>query len=249
MYDGGSNTFSRSQRSHIKLITKHVKNIDKLTNSDISNLFHNLRTSKDKQPSDNYLISILRTIKKCNPSITKKPHQLNLQSERVSQESDVSIATKKIVTYLVKETYDLSQVIIDGTDHRSLIDAYIAILMITSTSITINDLYTMTIDEYNNLVRHKKIQKEKRVLCNVMFELAEPVIASLLTRRGEIDTSTRYNIERVISCSHNILNRAIKKLCEETAVFYKVDVKVLHSLGLKKFRFTNPNLLYNMISK
>ena len=72
---------SQSEKSHIKLVQKSVSDLTTINNSNIETILNKLHTTKGELLSDNYKICILRTLKKHNADITKKPHQLKLKSK------------------------------------------------------------------------------------------------------------------------------------------------------------------------
>lgn len=242
--------FNKTEDSHMKLIKKYI-NIDSLTDSNIKQHLNKLKTTKNRKPSDNYLISILRTLKKCNTNITKKPHNLNLQSTRVSDEdNETSMITKKVATHVIKEVYDTSKTIVNSMNLRSVIDTHIAILLVTSTSITITDMYNLTVNDLKSLTEHNTLVKNKKIVTNNMFTLAEPKIQELLTKRSNIDNDDiKYNTNYVISCSRNVINKTVKKMCEEATVTFHLDLSHLKSIGINKFKFKNPNLIYRLVAE
>ncbi len=249
MPHNSSKSLSKTEESHLKLIKQYTSNIEKLSNNDVGQLLRTIKTRKNQTPSDNYLISILRTIKKCNENITKKPNQLQLQVQRHTDDDESSFAVKKAVTYVIKEIYTISQTTINSIDLRSTLDAFIAILLITSTTISIHTIYDLTTRDLKGLIETKSIVKDRKILTNKLFTLAAPIIEDLITRRNSLDIdNVHFNVNFVISCVPNIINKTIKKMCEEAAVTFHLEASALKSLGLNKFRFKNPNFIYKIVT-
>ncbi|UVX94941.1 VLF-1 [Callinectes sapidus nudivirus] len=238
---------TKPEKSHIALLKAANINVPNITNDTVENVLNNLRTSKNKQISDNYKISVLRTIKKLNNNITKKPKNLKLKALRSVRSQDVD--GTKIIINVIKNIYKLSTNEIKSLETRSIIDAYIAILITSSCFMCIQDLYLLTETDLNNLIVHNTINKTKKITINVLFHKAQPLIGELLNHRN---TMGEYKTSKLISCSSNLINRTIKTICVENASVYitKNDEdlkKFLSSVGVSKFRFKQPDILYNLI--
>nr|WOZ57662.1 VLF-1 [Menippe mercenaria nudivirus] len=241
---------TKSEQSHFNLLKNKSVNIEKLKNKEVKDVLNTLRTTKNKVPSQNYLISILRTLRKLNADITKKPTHLGLHSERNTEDEAVALQIKKSIVHIIKDVYNLPVVLINGIELRSTVDTYISVLLVTSTSILIKDVYKLTKSEYQDLCDKPSITKSSKIMKNKLFPTAESIIDSLLKRRDELDRASDRPIlnNKVVSCTTNTINKTIKKLCQESTVSLNTDLQATNSLGLSSFKFTNPNFLTKLIT-
>ncbi|UVT30876.1 VLF-1b [Penaeus vannamei nudivirus] len=233
---------SKIEKSHIELL-KSITTIEDITNSNIENILKSLRTKKNKELSNNYKISILRTIKKYNKTITKTPTSLNLNTTRNSQPADVKVLENLLD--IIKYVYNLNSATITLLANRSVIDSYIAILLITSCQITINDIYKLTKTHFNNLLKGETIVITKRAtIIPKLFVEAEPIINELISHRATL-FSDIVSQNDIISCSPDVINKTIKELfLEYSASQHKHKAS---TLGLYKFRFKNPDVIFSYI--
>lgn len=234
---------SKTEKSHESLV-RTKKSIETLTDGDINQLFQNLRTRHNNELSDNYKISVLRTIKKINANITKRPKQLNLKALRSTA---LNVDIKKVVIDIIKTAYTLSSTMIGNMTTRSLIDSYISILLVTACFTNIKDMFNLTESDLNSLVINQSVIKGKKITINKLFLQAEPLIRELITQRKTIDTDVEYNNTILISCSPNIINKTVKSLCEESATTFELDLNQFKSIGISKFKFKQPTILYKFL--
>lgn len=237
---------SKSEKSHINLIKTFKSEIDSITDNDVVNLLRSLKTKKNNKLSDNYKISILRTLKSVNSNITKTPKSLKLKCTRTNK--TININRRKIIIDIIKVVYGLTTGVIQTTESRSLIDTYIAILLITSCQIRVDDIFKLTLNDLNELVTNQKIRKSKVILINRLFVNAELLIRELINQRNKIITDQMINVNMLITCSHNIINKTIKNLCEEAALNSEIhNDEMFKSMGISKFRFKEPSFLYQFL--
>ncbi|UOT91840.1 VLF-1 [Aratus pisonii nudivirus] len=236
---------TKEEKSHIKLVQTQ-KNLESINDNNIENVLQNLKTKQGKDLSTNYKISILRTIKKYNKNITRKPKQLKFKSTRFKDDDTVDV--KKIIVDIIKQTYELKSNVIDNLRSRAQIDAYIAILIITSCYIRVVDLYELRMNDLNTLLKDQSLVKNHKVNINGLFARAEPLIRELVEHRKKDMDEEQYNENKLITCSSNNINKILKTLCEETSLTYNNDIKRFKSIGISKFKFKQPNILSQFIS-
>ncbi|UBZ25670.1 VLF-1 [Carcinus maenas nudivirus] len=239
---------TKSEKSHITLLRTIKPDLTTITNENISEVFDKLKTKHNEAVSDNYKISILRSLKKHNTDITKKPHDLKLKAKRNKKITDVD--NIKFILNIIKGVYDLSLNEITVLTTRSIIDTYIAILLITCCFINIVDLYSLTEQDLRNLTMHQTINKTKKIRINALFSKAEPIIRELISHRNTLVDNIPTN--KLISCSSNIINKTIKSLCIESIAQLMMPntnerKEFLTSIGLKQFKFKKINILYSFL--
>lgn len=232
---------SKSEKSHLKLLRSKKEDISQIRDDELILLFENFKTKQNVDISDNYKISILRTLKKYNDNITKKPKQLKLKAQRIPKK--INVEGKRVIIDIIKNTYNLMPNIISAIESRSLIDTYIAILLVTSCKITIGDLFNLTDNDLKQLVTHQTLTKNKKIIINSYFAQAEVLIRELFNHRNNLTYQKPFNDKLLISCSQNLINKTVKFLCEETAATFKVDKGIFKSMGISKFIFKQPSLL------
>lgn len=241
----------KRQESHIKLLRDNgVPNLDNLTNSNIKPTLMRLRGANKKELSDNYLISILSTIKKYNNNITKKPAQLELKANR--NKTLNKVGNKRLIIDVIQYTHRLNDTDIANINHRALIDTYIAIIMVSSTFITVGDLYSLSVLDIDTLNENKVLHKQYKITTNSIYSHSIDTLKKLIRRRDELPKPTNidYNNNKLVSCTVNIINKTIKGICIERAALqrdYEIDNSFFKSLGLIKFIFKEPDILYRYL--
>ncbi|AII15878.1 VLF-1 [Penaeus monodon nudivirus] len=234
---------SKIEKSHLQLLSNKT-NIDNINNANVAAVLASLRTHKNVEPSENYKISILRTIKKYNKNVTKTPQSLNIKSLRSNKSDDD--AFKQIILHIIKYVYTLSSSAISMLDKRSIIDTYISILLITSCNITITDIYKLKNKNLTELLSNPIVLTKKVNIIPKLYVLAQPLIQDLIKHRNQL-FSDIININNVISCNPDLINKTIKELyIEYNAVIKLSNVK---NLGLHKFKFKNSELIYMYINQ
>lgn len=232
------------QNSHIKLLKYNNIDLNTLTNENIKRQFDNLKTLKNKSVSNNYKISILQTIKVLNNDITLKPHDIKLHTTR---KSTTEIINKKALLNIIRYTYNLTDHVIAIIDTSSLIDALLALFLITATNIKLKDLYTLTLPEYKKLSENDTIIKTTKILKNPsLFTLSQPIINMLINHREATFTTDAYITKpkfttHVITCTYDVINKRIHDL------YSSINTTTIDSsLGLKSFRIL-PDIIYDFI--
>ncbi|QBB28685.1 VLF-1 [Homarus gammarus nudivirus] len=236
-----------AEKSHISLLRNSNINLDAITNENVGAILNSLKTKTLSDISDNYKISILRTIKKHNNNIVKKPHQLKLKAKR--SQPNVTIDYTKNILNVIETSYSLTPNLITATLTRSVIDTHIAILLITSCNMSVTDLFQLRVDDLKTLTNKQTVNKTNKIVVNRLFLKAEPIVRSLITHRNTLnDINTTH---AVISCSPNIINKTLKLICiENAALLYKsvsINADMFKSIGISKFKFKQPDVLYTLL--
>lgn len=237
------------KRSHIKILEKNNVNIENVRDNNVKTILSNLKTISDKELSDNYKIAILHTLREANENITKMPKQLNLKTTRSKE--PVQLEIKQLVLAIIKDTYNLDQRNIDLMSKRSIVEAYICILIVTSCMISIEDVFGLTIEDLETLRERRSLRKIKKILTNDLFTRAIPIIERLLIHRRTLISESNnlsYDGRRLITCSPSLINKTLKYMCQETSTLVTVDKKVFKSIGLSKFKFEQPSVVYEYVT-
>lgn len=234
--------------SHRKLLEFNKVKIYELTNENIETRLRNLRTTKNKALSDNYLIGILNTIKKENTNITVRPSKLHFNTVR--KKKSILNETTRAILEVIKYAYTLSNETIQVTETTSAFDTYIAILLVTSTNISLHDLFDLNIPEYNSLVTQESLNKTKKIVkYTTLFPAAHKIISLLIQMRNfKYATIPIYSMKpkfgtHIITCSPDVLNKKIKELYN--VVNFGVNTE--QSLGLYSFTFKHPAIVINYL--
>lgn len=227
--------------SHRRLLLLNKVEIHKLTNANIETTLRNLRTKKNKELSTNYIIGILATIKKYNNSITYKPAKLNFTSTRKKSQHD-----NKAILELIKYVYSLNKETIQVTTTVSTFDLYIAILLLTSTNISLTDLYNINTKQFTDFIGEESLNMSKKIIkYQQLFKVALPLILNLVKVRFEefkdvySMVKTKFNTHMITS-SPDVINKRLRDLYS-LVNFGNANTDA--SLGLYSFTFKHPEVI------
>ena len=238
----------KCEKSHINRFLAN-KNLEALNDTNIAGFLNNLRLSNDTPLSDNYKISVLRTIKLRNKNITKRPRQLGYISNRTTGTKNY-YTIKQTILQILGKVYALSTAVIEKLTSRSLIDTYIAILLTTSCNSSIEDLFALTKPNLATLVGQQFIIKKKKVTVHArLFALAFPLIEQLLHARSQL--AKRINNNQVISCNPDIINKTVKILFIERCLLSNCTVfteNASQAIGLHKFKYKDTDVLLTYLA-
>lgn len=234
-----------SINSHRKLLDYNKVNILSLNDANIETTLKNLKTRKGKPLGNNYVIALLNTIKKSNSNVTIKPSKLHISTVR--KRKTPASENRRGILNVIKYTYSLTLETLQLIDTTSSFDVYIAILILTSTDITIIDLIDMNLLQFATFVKDNTIiLKKKIVKIQHLFAMALPIIQNLLILRKEkFKNNTSFIMKprfttHVITCSTDVLNKKLKELYN---LINFADDSTDLSLGLNYFSFKHPELI------
>lgn len=234
--------------SHLKLLNYNNINVSKIDQSNVGEILDKLVNKKGKPISDNYKISILKTLKQYNNILVSKPSQLGLHTVRKSQ----SFNNKQKILKTTKYCYTISPATISLLPTTAAMDTIIAIILATSTTITITDIYKITISDLKELNEKNTLSLTKimHVIPN-LFDLAKPIINNLIQTRNSKFTIERYTSKpkfttHAITCSSNVINKQIKDLYQY--VNGEGIPENSQSIGLKSFKISYVDLLFQYIT-
>ncbi|QLI62430.1 VLF-1 [Dikerogammarus haemobaphes nudivirus] len=233
----------KANNSHLKLIRENNIDINSLTDQNIETKLRNLRSVKNKTFSENYLIGILATVKQFNKNITIKPSKLHLKTKRKIKTHHEN--TKGILE-VIKYVYNLNKDTIEVTQNTSGYDTYIAILLLTSTNITIPDLFNLTLIDFRDLIERMFIIRNKKIIkYDNLFNIAKNLIGSMISRRtdkfvnmAQFQQKAKFTTH-IITCTPDVINKKLKELYN----FVNNGTPIEHSLGLYSFTFKHPNVI------
>ncbi len=233
---------TKIEKSHLNIIKKVIP-IDNITDESVLDTLNKLRTNKGAELSQNYKISILRTIKKFNKKVGKRPQYLKLKSNRNNNIEDDHF--KEILMNIIQYIYTQTMNDINILETRSMIDTHIAILLITSCHINIKDIFTIRNEHLNTLTNREPINISKKInIIPKLFIKAEPIIRELMKHRNTLyKDHTIYG--KLVTCTPDIINKTIKELYTEFNAIKHIKSK--SNLGLHKFKFKNSDIIYRYI--
>ncbi|UHB41823.1 VLF-1b [Macrobrachium rosenbergii nudivirus] len=225
------------EKSHYSRFFRNV-NTDELTDANIKNFLDGLKLKNNKQPSNNYKISILRTLKLTNKNITKNPKQLGYVNKRKSNMKNL-FDIKSAVLAIIAKTFNLSDFSITKITSRGLLDTYIAILITVSCVGSINDILSLTEKDFDELINKQVVIKKKHVRINAkIFATAIPLVNRLINHRNSLDNHVDTN--KLVSCKVDTINKNIRNLIIERCIINKCTLFTddeSQNIGLNKFKF------------
>ena len=263
------------ENSHLKLLQTNGINLNNVRNDHVDAVLSELTSIRGNPLSGNYKTSILNTIKKLpNSKVTINKSQLSWTRNR-SKKDRVTVEFMKCIHNILIYVYNYEP-------HKnvqellSMIDTIIAILFLTSTNIKTNDIYNVTLEEFDRLNKNtdgplliggKKIVispllasqafKEIEILLKYKSENFEDIILKNLNKEKKIKLNNY-----LISTAASQINKTIRRLYIKLNFSFmtnknnksnnKMDVTLneveSNSLGLRVFRTFNHDILYQLIS-
>lgn len=263
------------ETSHLKLLQTNGVNLNNIRNDNVDAVLSKLKTIRGNSLSGNYKTSILNTIKKLpNSKVTINKSQLSWTRNR-SKKDRITVEFMKCIHNILTYVYNYEP-------HKnvqellSMIDTIIAILFITSTNIKTNDIYSVTLEEFDNLNKnnnfHLVINGKKLVVSPLLASQAFKKIEILLKYKSEnfediilknLNKEKKIKLNNyLISTAASQINKTIHRLYIKLNFLIMTDKKnkfnnemddILNevesnSLGLQVFRRFNQDIIHQLIS-
>ena len=263
------------ETSHLKLLQTNNINLSSIRNDNVDAILSKLTTIRGNPLSGNYKTSILNTIKKLpNSKVTINKSQLSWTRNR-SKKDRITVKFMKCIHNILLYVYNYEP-------HKnvqellSMIDTIIAILFLTSTNIKTNDIYNVTLEEFDNLNKnnhvHLVINGKKLVISPLLASQAFKKIELLLKYKSEnyeeiflknLNKEKKIKLNNyLISTAASQINKTIRRL------FIKLNFSIMteknnksnnvmdatlnevesNSLGLQVFRSFNQDIIHQLIS-
>ncbi|UBZ25572.1 VLF-1 [Crangon crangon nudivirus] len=235
---------NRQELSHFNLLQHNGIQADNLSDTNIKAALDSLNTKKQTPLSNNYKISILRTICKLNPYITVTAKELKIVPYRSKSSGTPITANQKL--NVIRYAYQFKLDTISILKTSAAVDTIIAILLITSTTIGHTDLFAIRHIDFQSLIVNKflAINRHRIDLNETLFAIAKPLIKALLHYRKSRFTQLMYTEKArfknsLISVTPSVINRNIRE------IFISVNpggVEINH-IGLQYLRYPYPDVI------
>lgn len=241
---------SGTRRSHIKKLNSCDIKINELTNSNIRLAFEKVRKLYPNL-SDNYLISILTTVKKLNENVTVTPKYMKLHKKKRAIFGQTSPETMIGLTRVLKHT--LRYLYYDMKSKRD-IDTVIAILVAVCTDVGSNELLVMRQKHLFELKENKPCSlMVKRKYSNAPVRKVEPlfdkfidfILAAIEYRVAVIgDDAQATAATKVIELRIDSVNKCINELYNQLN-----GKRPTESLGIQILRKLNKSTLVDIVEQ
>lgn len=238
---------SKIVKSHRRKLNSVGIRIEMLNNDNIKAVFDTLKQLKPKL-SQNYLISVLHTIKKENENVTRTAKALNLKKSKRISNPETTVGFLKILHHAIKNINKRHQII------RREIDTIIAIVVAIMTNVGSKELLLMKVKHLTELVENKKSTLFRLTELNSFpIQKYEPlfgkyydgVLSAIKFRELEIYGKQDINLDTfVITCKIDSINKIIKEW------YLQFMVKIpKESLGIQYIRKLNTSLILSETEK
>lgn len=243
---------SMQVKSHLNLLKRCGKNLSSINDQNVRQVINSL-TNKNGEPlSDNYKISILNSIRMYVHDVNKKASELGWKAKRNENVRRISQNSEKILR-VIRYVYRFDVINLPTIATTAHLDAMIATLLLTSTTISIRDIYHMKISAYQDLKTSANILVNGHHVLKLaaLFALAEAHIDAFLQYRAIHFSSVAYQQKpnfqfNIISCSVDVINKKIREMFASINHGTAADAHI--SLGLQALKFPYRDIILEYIS-